>query len=122
MLRLAIASLLSTWVATASTPLDGETLRRIFLHGLNTYLTETHPDVIIDHPYYEAFMSNGAYLRGSGPFYREGTYGVEGNRLCVEGEGIPKQCRKLIPQGGNLYLLVDVADGSKVVLALRQVK
>jgi hypothetical protein len=38
------------------------------------------------------------------------------------GKGIPKQCRKLIPQRGEVYLLIDVSDNSQALMRLSQVK
>ena len=93
------------------------------LNGYNTYLAAPRsPDLIVDHPRGELFRPNGTYHRSLGRTGLEGWYAIEGDWLCVAGDGIPKQCRKLIPQGGNSYLLVDVVDGSKAVLELSQVK
>jgi len=123
MLKLIAASLLVASGATTPAPLNGEALRRIFLNGSNTYLSAPrNPDVIVDHPSVELFRPNGTYSRRIGRFGPDGWYAIEGDRLCVSGDGIPKQCRKVVPQGGNLYLLVDVADGSEAVLELSQVK
>lgn len=123
MLRLIDAILLVAWAPTTPAPLDGEALRGIFSNGYNTYLAAPRSgDVIVDHPSHELFRPNGSYSRRVGRFGPEGRYAIEGDRLCVSGDGIAKQCRKLFPQGGSLYLLVDVADGSKVVLELSQVK
>jgi len=123
MLQLIAASLLVVSAPTTPAPLDGEALRRIFLNGYNTYLTPPRSaDIVVDHPDQELFRPNGSYSRRVGRFGPDGLYAIEGDRLCVSGEGIPKQCRKLIPQGGNWYLLVNVADGSKAVVELSQVK
>jgi len=105
------------------TPLDGDALRRLFLNGYNTYLTPVRSaEVLIDHPSGELFRPNGTYSRRSGRFGPDGWYSIEGDRLCVTGDSIPKQCRKLIPQGRKTYVLVDVADGSRAVMELSQQK
>jgi hypothetical protein len=121
MLQLIAAALLVSPAATAPAPLDSEALRGIFLNGYNTYLVEPRPSgVIISNPKSEIFRPNGTWKKGR--FGPEGWYAIEGNQLCVSVDGMPKHCRTLIPQVGNFYLLVDVADGSKAVLELSQVK
>ena len=104
-------------------PLDGEALRRLFSNGYNTYLAPVRSgEVVIDHPPHELFRPNGTYSRRTGRFGPDGWYAIEGDRLCVTGEGIPKQCRKVIPQEGKFYLLIDVSDGSQALMSLWQVK
>jgi hypothetical protein len=124
------AALLMSGCATSGTPsvgmvapLDGEALSRIFSNGLNTYLTAVRSgNVIIDHPSGELFRPNGTYYRSLGRTGLEGWYSIKGNRLCVAGDGIPKQCRKLIPLRDRTYLLVDVANGSRAAMELSQQK
>ena len=123
MIRLIAASALVASASATPAPLDGEALSRIFLNGDNTYLAAPRsPDVIVGHPSHELFRPNGTYSRRIGRFGPDGWYAIEGDRLCVSGDGIPNQCRMLIPKGANLYLLVDVVDGSEAVLELSQVK
>ena len=124
MIRLIATSVLVALAPATPAPLNGEALRRIFLNGYNTYLTapRSPDDVIVSHPSSEMFRPNGTYTRRTGRFGPEGWYAIEGDRLCVSGDGIPKQCRKLIPQRGNLYLVIDVADGSRTVIELSQRK
>jgi hypothetical protein len=106
-----------------SAPLNGEALRRLFLNGYNTYLAPVRPgEVITDHPSSELFRPNGTYSRRTGRFGPDGWYAIEGDRLCVTGDGIPKQCRKVVPQGGKTYLLIDVSDNSQALMNLWQVR
>jgi hypothetical protein len=106
MLQLIAAYLLIASAPNTSVPLRGKELRRIFLNGYNTYLVEPlPPGVIVSHPSSEIFRPNGTWKIGR--FGPEGWYAIEGDRLCVSGDNLPKRCRTLIPQGGNLYLLVD---------------
>ena len=120
MLPLIAAALLVASAAKAPAPMESDALRRIFLNGYHTYLVEPlPPGVIVSHPSIEIFRPNGTWKKGR--FGPEGWYAIEGNQLCVSGDNMPKRCRALIPQGGNLYLLVDVADGSTAVLELSQV-
>ena len=120
MLPLIAAALLVASAAKAPAPLEGDALRGIFLNGYNTYLVEPlPPGVIVSHPSSEIFRPNGTWKKGR--FGPEGWYAIEGNQLCVSGDNLPKHCRMLIPQGRNLYVLVDVSDGSRAVLELSQV-
>ena len=108
---------------TATKHLDNAALRRLFVSGYYTYLTPVRSgEVIIDHPPGELFRPNGTYQRILGRTGLEGWYAIEGNGLCVWGEGLTKQCRMVIPLGGKVYLLVDVADGSRSVAELSQQK
>ena len=105
----------------AGRTLDGEALRRLFLNGLNTYLTPVRSgEVVISHPPGELFRPNGTYHRSLGRTGIEGWYGLEGAQLCVWGDSIAKQCRKVISQDGKTYLLVDVADRSRALMTLSQ--
>jgi hypothetical protein len=108
---------------SATTLLNEEALRCLFLSGYNTYLKPIRfTKIVIDHPPHELFRPNGAYARSTGRTALEGTYVVEGNHLCVMGNGIPQQCRKVIWRGGMTYLLIDASDGSDALMVLSQVK
>jgi len=130
LLCLSAALLLSSGCATAGTTshglaasLDGEALRALFSSGCNTYLEPIRAgDVVVSHPPHELFRPNGTYSRRTGRFGPDGWYAIEGDRLCVTGDGIPKQCRKVVPQGGETYLLIDVSNNSQTLMKLRQVK
>lgn len=107
---------------SAMTPLNGEALRRLFSTDYHTYLTPRSGAVIVSHPRSELFRPNGTYWRGTGRTGLEGTYAVEGDLLCVLGDRIPKQCRRVVPQGGNTYLLIDVSDSSQALVDLSRVR
>lgn len=110
-------------MSSESRALDGTELRRLFLNGYNTYLAPVRAsDVNVGHLPHELFRPNGTYSRRTGRFGPDGSYAIEGNLICVTGEGIPKQCRKVIPQDGKAYLLIDVSDNSLVLMKLWQVK
>lgn len=127
---LCAALLLSSGCATASapsaamsSPLDGRGLSLLFLNGYNTYFAPVRSgEVVIDHPAHELFRPNGTYSRRTGRFGRDGWYAIEGDQLCVTGDGIPKQCRKVVPKGGEIYLLIDVSNNSQALMKLWQVK
>jgi len=103
--------------------LDGEALRRLFSNGFNTYLAPVQPsEGVAFHRRSELFRPNGTYHRSLGRIGLEGWYAIEGDRLCVTGDGIPKQCRKVAPQGGKIYLLIDVSDNSQALMEFWQVK
>jgi len=105
----------------AGRPLDGEALRRLFLNGLNTYLIPVQrAEGVAFHRRSELFRPNGTYWRGMGRTGIEGWYGLEGAQLCVWGDSIAKQCRKVLPQGGAIYLLIDVANNSQALMELSQ--
>ena len=135
-LRLLTAFLFSSSCTVASTtfveapppmsavmPLDGEALSRLFSTGNNTYLHPVQQAEGVDyHPRGELFRPNGTYWRSMGRVGREGTYVIEGDRLCVMPGGLAKQCRQVIPQGNNTYLLIDVADNSQILMSLAKRK
>ena len=101
--------------------LDEVALRRLFLSGQNTYIAPIRSaDVTISHPPSELFRVNGTYARTIRRFPMEGAYSLEGNRLCVSGKQIPRQCRTLSYRGDGLYILTDVADGTQVLRQLWQ--
>lgn len=121
-MRPAAGSVEATRTSSGMTPLTGDALRLLFSTNYNVYLTPRSGDVIVSHPRSELFRPNGTYWRSTGRTGLEATYAVEGDLLCVHGDRIPKQCRKVIPQTGKTYLLIDISNNSQALMDLSQVK
>lgn len=97
-------------------PLEADALRTLFS---GAYVTPVQAaDIIIDHPPGEIFRSDGVYQRIVGRTRLYGTFDVRGNLVCVQGDGFRQQCRQVIPLGNDRYSLVDVSNGSTVIVSI----
>lgn len=63
--------------------------------------------LMVFHPRGQIFKSNGIYFDVRGRMRVEGTFYIDGPSVCVEGAGIVKRCRRVVPRGNGTYLFID---------------
>lgn len=67
----------------------------------------------------EIFQSDGIYAQVSGRTRLYGSYHVQGDAVCVKGDGIKQRCRLVISNADGTYSLIDVSTGSSVLVTTK---
>lgn len=57
----------------------------------------------------EIFQSDGIYAQVSNGTRLYGSYRVQGDAVCVKGDGIESRCRHVVPKANGTYSFVDVS-------------
>jgi hypothetical protein len=94
-------------------PLKGDALRVLLS---DVYVEPVRPagGVIVSEWPGEIFRSDGSYIRISNRSRRYGTFEIKGDLVCVRGDGIKYQCRRVVPVESGTYTLTDISDGSSM--------
>jgi hypothetical protein len=97
-------------------PLRAAQLRAL-LSDVNVAPVQTE-GVNISHPTEEIFSADGTYVQIPNRARLYGTFTIQGNAVCVEGDGFDRLCRQVIPRGGQTYSFVNVDDSSMILVTV----
>jgi hypothetical protein len=97
-------------------PLGTSALRALLS---DVYVTLVQPaGVIVSHPWGEIFRADGSYVQIPSRVRLFGRFEIRGNRVCVEGDGFVRLCRRVIPSGRGTYSFVNSSDGSTMLMTV----
>lgn len=101
---------------SASRPVEGDALRALLR---DVFVARPRlSDGVITSPSGEVFRYNGVYESIDGRRRLEGVYSIDGNAVCVHGQGFVRQCRRVLALPGGVYAFVDTEDGSSTTMTV----
>lgn len=95
---------------TVLLPLKTDALRTL-LSNANVNPVQP-PGIITSHLPGEVFRADGLYVRIVGRTRVYGTFNIQEDSVCVQGDGFERQCRQFFVRGDGTYTLLDVAKGT----------
>jgi hypothetical protein len=96
-------------------PIEGDELRVLLR---DAFVSRPTLPGVITHQSGEVFRQNGVYERVAHLRKEEGTFSIEDETVCIEGRRIARLCRRIVRLGEGTYSMVDVADGTSMVVTI----
>lgn len=97
-------------------------LRPLKTDALQTLLSNVNinrvqpPGIITSHLPGEIFRADGLYVRIVGRTRIYGTFNLQDDLVCIQGDGFQRQCRQLFARRDGTYTLLDIAKGTTTLV------